>query len=83
MSEGDEISRGKLNFFIPETKFLYHTLNVYSILLHSTIQSKSAVSATIKHNRYFHSTPNFRSIHVHGKRLYGHMFDMVNTAFRY
>ena len=28
-------------------------------------------------------TCNLRSVHSHGKRLYGHIFDMVDTAFSY
>ena len=43
------------------------------------LQSKKTVCANIKHNGYFHLTSNFRSIHSYGKRLYGHMFDMVDT----
>ena len=51
--------------------------------LRSAMQSKNAVCANIKHNRYFHLTSNFRSIYSHGKRLYGHTFDIVNIAFSY
>ena len=50
---------------------------------YTAVQSKNAVRANIKHNRYFHLTPNFRPIHCHGKRLYGHMFDMVDSIFSY
>ncbi len=45
------------------------------------VQSKTQYAQYIKHNRYFHSTSNFRSIHSHGKRLYVHMFDMVDITF--
>ncbi len=39
----------------------------------------------IKHIKYFHLTPNFWSIHYHGKRLHVHMFVIVyvDTAFSY
>ncbi len=42
-------------------------------------QVKNAVSASIKHSRYFH----FWSIRYCSKRLYIHMFDMLDTAFSY
>ncbi len=47
------------------------------------VQSKDEVCGNIKHNRYFHSTSNFRLIHSHGKRLYGHMFDIKDIALSY
>ncbi len=45
------------------------------------VQSKKAVSANIKLIRYFHLPSDFWPILSHGKRLYDHMFDMVDTAF--
>ena len=39
----------------------------------SVVLSKNAVCASIKHSRYFHLTSNFRPIHSHDKRLYGHV----------
>ncbi len=62
------------------------TVNMYSFIPQinfTAAPSKSAVCANIKHNRYFHLTSNFRSIHSRGKRLYGHVFDMGDTAFSY
>ncbi len=47
------------------------------------IQSKNTECANIKHNKYFHLMCNFRLIHFNGKKLYGHMFEMVDTAFSY
>ncbi len=49
----------------------------------AAVPSKNAVSANIKHKRYFLFTSSVWSIHYCGKRLYVHMFDMVDTAFRY
>ena len=49
----------------------------------TTVQSKNAVCAFIKHNRYFNCVYNFTSIHSHAKRLYFHIFDVVDTAFSY
>ncbi len=52
----------------------------------SAIPSKNAVFmvfANIKHSRQFRLTSKFWSIHYCGKRLYVHMFDMVDTAFSY
>ncbi len=34
------------------------------------VQSEKAISANMKHDRYFHLTSNFRLIYSHGKRLY-------------
>ena len=55
------------------------------VFVMSTIQSKNAVCANVKHNRYFHLEYNFRSVHSHGKMLFGHMFAMINldNAFSY
>ena len=47
----------------------------------AAVQSKNAVCAFTKHSRYFHSTYYFTSIHSHAKKLYLHMFDIVDTAF--
>ncbi len=52
-------------------------------LTFSAVRSKKTVCANIKHNRYCHLTSTLMSIHSHGKRLYGHMCDIVDTAFRY
>ncbi len=49
----------------------------------SASQSKNAVSTNLKHSRYIHLMSNFLSIHSHTKRLYVHMFDIVDTAFNY
>ncbi len=49
----------------------------------SAPQSKNAVSTNIKHSRYIHLMSNFSSIHFHAKRLYVHMFDIVDTPFSY
>ncbi len=50
----------------------------------SAAPSKNAVSANIKHSRYPSIEQlNFWSIHYCDKRLYVHMFDMVDTAFSY
>ena len=49
----------------------------------STVQSKNTVCAFIKHSKYFRLQYNFTSIHSHVKKLYLHMFDIVDTAFRY
>ena len=46
-------------------------------------QSKNAVCTLIEHNRYVHLTYNFASIYLHAKKLYLHMFDIVDTAFGY
>ena len=48
----------------------------------SAVQSKHALCAFIEHNPYFHYTYNFTSIHSHGKKLYLHMFDIINTVLR-
>ncbi len=40
--------------------------------------SKNTVSTYIKHSRYIHLMSNFLSIHFHTKRLYVHMFDIVD-----
>ncbi len=61
----------------------WSSLCIVSQACTSAVQSKNAVCANIKHNRYFHSTCNFSLIHSHDKRLYGHMFDMVDTTFSY
>ncbi len=53
------------------------------MLTRTAVPSKNAVSANIKHSRYFHQTSNFWSIHYYGKRLYVHMFNAVDTAFSY
>ena len=63
--------------------FLKHFISKVFISMICAVQSKNAVSASMKHNRYFHSTTNLRSIHYPGKRLYEHVFDMVDTAFSY
>ncbi len=41
--------------------------------------SKNAVSTNIKHSSYINLMSHFSSIHCHTKRLYVHMFDMVDT----
>ena len=38
---------------------------------------KNAVSAEIKHSRYFHCASHFWSIHYCGRRLYVHMFHIA------
>ncbi len=50
---------------------------------YAAVLCKNAVSANTKHGRYFHQTSHFRSIHNCSKRLYVHMFDVVDTAFSY
>ncbi len=48
------------------------------------VQSKNAVSANIKHGRYFHQTSIFWAIYyLWYKKLYVHMVDMVDTVFSY
>ncbi len=54
----------------------------YTSLL-SAPQSKNAVSTTIKHGRYIYLMSIFLSIHFHTKRLYVHLFDIVDTPFSY
>ncbi len=49
----------------------------------SAPQSKNAVSTNIKHRRYIHLMSNFLSIHFYTRRLYVHMFDLVDTPFSY
>ncbi len=51
----------------------------------SAPQSKNAVSTNIKHtcSRYIHLISNFSSIHFHTKRLYVHMFGIIDTSFSY
>ncbi len=46
-------------------------------------QSKNTVFTNIIHSRYIHLMSNFLSIHFHMKRLYVHMFDIINTPFIY
>ena len=43
------------------------------------------VCANIEHSRYIlpFKTSNFRLIYFHTKRLYGYMFDVVDTPFSY
>ncbi len=50
-------------------------------LLCSAPQSKNAVSTNMKHSRNIHLMSIFLSIHFHTKRLYVHMFDIVDTPF--
>ena len=79
------------NSLSPHTRTMYTTgglncacaMMLYDFTYNSVLQSKNAVCANITHNRYFHLISNFRLIHYYGKRLYEHMFDMVDTAFRY
>ena len=47
----------------------------------SAPQSKNAVSTYIKHSRYIHFMSNFLSNHFHAKKLYEHMFDIVDTRY--
>ena len=47
----------------------------------SAVQSKNAVCAFIDHSRYFHKTYTFTSMHTHAKKLYLHMFDIVDTSY--
>ncbi len=54
-----------------------------AISLPSAPQSKNAVSTNIKHSRYIHLMSNFSSILFHTKRLYVHMFDIVDPPFIY
>ena len=49
----------------------------------SAPQSKNAVSTIYKQSRYIHLMSNLSSIHFHTKRLYVHMFDIVDTSFSY
>ena len=55
----------------------------YALCNSSAVPSKNAVSADINHSRYFHWTSNFWSIHYCVKRLYVHMFDMLDTVLSY
>ena len=48
---------------------------------YSAVQSKHAVCAFIKHNRYFYLTYSFTSIHSHAKKLHLHVLSIVDTAF--
>ena len=56
-------------------------VNVTVTIYDSAVVSKNEVFANIKHSRYFHWTYNFWSIHYCGKKLYVHVFDMVDNAF--
>ena len=61
-------------------------MNRISGICISAPQSKNSVSTSIKHTRYIHLMSNFSSIHIHTKRLYVHMFDIVDivdTLFSY
>ena len=49
----------------------------------SAPQSKNAVSTNINNRRYIHLMSNFSSVHLHTKRLYVYMFDIVDTVFSY
>ncbi len=65
-------------------KIQHQTLNqISNDCCSSAALSKNTLSANIKHSRYFHLTSNFWSIHFHAKRLYVHIFDMVDTFFSY
>ncbi len=52
--------------------YVTRSTNVYAV------KSKNAACAYIKHNTF-----NFESIQSHGRRLYGHKPDMVDTGFSY
>ncbi len=56
---------------------------IYTTYFISVPQSKNAVSTNLRYSRYIHLMSNFSSIHFHTKRLYEHMFDIVDTAFSY
>ena len=47
----------------------------------SVPQSKNIVSTSIKHSRYINLMSNVLSIYFHTKRLYVHMFDIVDIPF--
>ena len=49
----------------------------------SAVLSKNAICAFLKHSIHFHLTYSFTSIPSHAKKLYLHMFDIVDTAFSY
>ena len=49
----------------------------------SAPSSKTEVSTTIKHSRYFHLTSTFRSIHYCCKRFHVSMSNVVDTTFSY
>ncbi len=66
-------------FLWPETQLSIALL----LYWYSATQSKNAVSINIKLSRYIHLMSNFSSIHFHTKRLYVHMFDIVDTPFSY
>ena len=45
--------------------------------------SKNAVCTSIKPSSYIHLMSNFLSIYFYTKKLYVHMFDIVDTPFSY
>ena len=72
-------------FSCAETKYIKAgcTFVQYIMVYISDPEIKNAVSTNIKHSRYIHLMSNFLSIRFHTKRLYVHMFDIVDTPFRY
>ncbi len=54
-----------------------------TLLSRSAHQVKMQYLQNIKHSRYIHLMSNFLSIHFHTKRLYVHMFDIVDTPLSY
>ncbi len=55
----------------------------FVITINYAVLSKNAVSANINNSRYFCYASHFWWIHYCGKRLYVHMFHIVDTAFSY
>ncbi len=84
---------GKFDTINIKLTLLMVQFGVYQICVSSNFQhsiSQYHMSSQVKTQYvqisnivYFHLTCYFRSIHSHGKRLCGHMFDMVDTAFSY
>ncbi len=54
-----------------------------NIMANSAVPSKNAVSANIKHSRYFHYTSNFFQSTTVVKGCMYIMFNVVDTAFSY
>ncbi len=63
-----------------DSKYCKIVLAVKINIMPSDPRIKNAVCANIEHNRYFHYTSNFRSIHSHGQKSHGPvMFDTVEA----